>query len=49
MLKSERVVKTNVEQDFSKKCCHPSKLENLLDSMESNRLGYIFLVILMNC
>ncbi|ETS30333.1 hypothetical protein PTE_03674 [Photorhabdus khanii NC19] len=49
MLKSKRVVKTNIEQDFSEKCCKPSKLENLFDSMENNRLGYIFLVILMNC
>ncbi len=49
MLKSKEVVKVNIEQDFSKKHCQPSKLENLFDSMESSHLGCLFLVILMNC
>ncbi|ERT10926.1 hypothetical protein O185_22195 [Photorhabdus temperata J3] len=50
LLKSKWIVKiNNIEQDFSKKRCKPSKLGNLFDSMESSRLGYFFLVILMNC
>ncbi len=48
MLKSKWIVKINIEQDFSKKHCKPSKLENLFDTMENSRLGYLFLVILMN-